>query len=262
MKQFLFFWMVLILVFAAAFSGCLTDGENPGIEGEMISGNPFTSEVFTIDDDIYAAAAIILTDPSNQTVLEENITVEHNGNMIYIDIPIWQTRASAGEEEYEIYRANISIGKKSDYDNKGNFSVSVNGQDENETRRFSVENETLYVYGAASIKSGQFELDGDEIIFRAGTIYFNSAEHLDYDGMIQSDGFDSENNYFIYLPAKTADYGRSVNDREGHAEFVVGNQKELEDGKYTVSINDYELTFEIQNHEMINDEQFDSVWCF
>ncbi|MDV0445293.1 hypothetical protein MmiAt1_08610 [Methanimicrococcus sp. At1] len=262
------FLIVLVIVFC----GCLgaddaddaddTDGGKLPEGGTIVLGESSGAGVFSNGDDLFVKTATILRDPENQTVLTENITVSQTGNTIFIRVPVYQI--GIPDSDYIVEHTDVSVGKISDFDDRGDFIVSVNDRPDDDyysSVRFSVEDGGLYRYEPAALESGQYELDGDDIVHVVVAVLFDSNSSVARDHIIQPEGFDENNSCTIYLPVKTGEGGHSVDDRRSTVRFVVGNQKELAEGEYTVSVNGNDLPFSIENHEMINELSYNTIWC-
>ncbi|WNY27896.1 hypothetical protein MmiEs2_00750 [Methanimicrococcus stummii] len=253
--------LILLTIFSA---GCLNGSD--GVcgtfpeDGIVVSGNSSVLSIFSKDGELFIETETILTDTKNQTLLKEDIAVNRDGNQIHLFIPVYQTEVF--DTKYKSERINISIGKISEFDDMGDFNVFINERGKNHTIRFSVEDGSLYRYISAAIESGEFRMDGDNIVHVVKAALFDSEASVDYSRIVQSEGFDEKNSYSIYLPVKIGEGGHYVDDWRTTVRFTVGNQKELSDGNYTVFVNGNDLSFHIENHIMLDEgASYSTVWC-
>ena len=258
--SFLFGFCLLIFLFAVVPSGCLdsADSNDDSIPHFITSANNIYSE----NGELFVETYTLLKDPKNQTFLKNEIKVNRTGNTVHLTLPVKEKKFTESDD-FGHERVNVSIGKISEYDSSGDFIVLVNENPSDiNSVRFSVEDENLYKYRPADLENGKFKLDGDEIIHIVTVALFDSTSSVDRSRISDPGKFDENNSYSIYLPVKTAEGGHSVTDRRSTVRFAIGNQKELPDGIYFVSVNDGDLSFEIQNQTLMNETEFETIWCF
>jgi|GEM_PF-3427463 len=242
---------------------CLSDRLNPADKNSQYFCSS-ADDVFTEGDELFVHVSTILRD-NHHTLLEDEIQVNRTGNTIRLTISVRAQRFVVGED-YAFEQTNVSIGKISEYDNSGDFIVLVNKKPkEMNSVRFSVEDGVLYKYAPAGLANGKFILDGDDIIHVVTVSLFNNASNVDYSRISDPGRFDENNFYSVSLPVKTKEGEKGekpVTERQSTVRFKVGNQKELPDGKYVVSVNGNDLSFEIQNQTMINEKEYETIWFF
>lgn len=243
--------VLAVAVLAVSFSGCLASGDDkPVVVDNPAAIQSITYYTFPVGgDNVTADILVQIQGTHSQSVDKENITVTIIGDKVYVNVPVVNS-GSVNTKDLGYVNVEVVLGTKDQFKD-GEYTVIVNGGTDKEfTSDIKFEDGQLYSYKPGSIGDVVVGTDGNNITVDASVVLGGSAETVDKENITTSGKFEN-GKYDIYIPTQIKDGITTLNLIYAQESFVVGQLDQLEDGTYTVSVNGVEVTFTVENGELV-----------
>ena len=244
--------ILAVAVLAVSFSGCLDGGNNPNVIEPIDKPAAIqTVTLYTINDNLVAQIIVQIHGTHSQSIDQDNMTSNVIGNNYYVNIPVIDSSA-LNTRDFGYETVEIILGKKSQFAD-GDYKIIVNANtDKMFTSDFKFNNGDLYFYRTAFIESVVVEVVDGKVIVKSTVALAGSAETVDEANISVVGTGTILNNYIgINIPTQVKDGFTTLDIRWRTIDTDIGRLSELVDGIYLVTVNGVEITFAIQNHQLI-----------
>ncbi|MDR2944713.1 MAG: hypothetical protein LBU81_06520 [Methanosarcinales archaeon] len=240
-------------VLAVGLSGCLSSGD----EKTVVIENPAaiqTVNYYTIpvgSDTVTADIMVIIQGTRSQSVDEKNITATLIDKEIYVNVPVVNS-SPVNTKDLGYVNVTVTLGTKDQFTDGGYKVIINNGTDKVFTSAIKFEDGQLYSFyqGARTIGGIVIGADGNNITATVNVSLSGSAESVDKENITTSGKFEN-GRYEISIPTQIRDGVSTLSMIYTQESFVIGQLDQLEDGTYTVSANGVEVTFTIENSQLV-----------
>ncbi|WNY24197.1 hypothetical protein MmiHf6_15270 [Methanimicrococcus hongohii] len=245
--------VLVIAVLAVSFSGCLASGDDkPVVIDNPAAIQTVTYYTYPIDGDTVTASILVqIQGTHSQSVDNDNITVTIIEDKIYVNVPVVNSSA-VNTKDLGYETVEVVLGTKDELKD-GEYTVVVNGGTDKEfTSDIKFVDGQLYYYKPGSIGDITIGADGNNLTVDITVILAGSAETVDKENITVSDKFE-DGKFEIYIPTQIKDGITTLNLIYAEESFVIGQLDQFEDGTYTVFVNGIEVTFTIENGEVVTE---------
>ncbi|MBZ3935938.1 hypothetical protein [Methanimicrococcus blatticola] len=255
--------LVLLLLLTAVLScvGCIESSSEKEEDTVMKCSKPFVNASISCsqNEDGEIICNVVYWIYDNYEIDEENATFNISGNTVQIHLPTVKYE-NYDDSCYRYFEATeINLGKKELFEEQGMYFVSLEGNP-NQIGKFIFENGSLYNFAPARVEAIQIVQDknmiktvvktltGDEQIFT-----------IDVENATYSDNFDENKTFTIQVSEKKLDYKELMTfiGVFSTQEFEIMPLDDLENGNYTIKVNDQEATFVVRNHNIVRIYNFE-----
>ncbi|WP_316557369.1 hypothetical protein [Methanimicrococcus hongohii] len=175
----------------------------------------------------------------------DSVTKTVSDDVVYIGLP-FDELSRPMNRQYTIDITNLT-----QYETGTFYTVLINEDEEIKSGFVFEENDTLKIY-PAGVESIIISSDGTNVLVSSwvstGT---RSAFSIDDEMIEESEKFDENQTYKIYIPAVQKNYEAITLEMALYEkQFSIGKLNEMEDGVYKVRVNGYEASFTVLDHEV------------
>jgi len=204
----------------------------------------------------------------NESLDLRGIKVIQFGNTINIYVPSVEPTTSQGKQIVD-----VKIGTVKKFSNGNNYAVSVNnGNDKKDEVFFRFESGTFTVFKPAHIRSVTVNTDGNTVVAVAEimvpdktnysvdgkNVTFQQMHDREFDvyipvkisGASQLKHSESTRQKVLYIPIKISSTSQTNTLKPIYHEVVIGNLSQFPNGRYEIDLNDFEVSFMIQNGQL------------
>ena len=242
---------VFLLLAAVLFSGCIGSDEPRKIPAEIGEVRVYDSNVVAMlpggdDGELTLYFGLDLSKPTNGYVFNHrDVNVRHDGNVIHVTVNLTNYYPYFDQPGYGLI---MSVGKKADYTDGEEYKVIINnGTNPIETVTFRYEGDFLVTYNMAPVEAIKIRQNGTKIEAVAeiskGYIF---PQMIDEENITfrQSEDFKETS---IYVPINDVNSSPTYIIHRFTKTYVIGDLNDLQDGSYSVQINNKDEIFEIRN---------------
>ncbi len=250
MKKILMIFAVLAVAFlAVAASGCLgSDDKEP--EKNVTAAPAQSVIIYTDGDNVMAQMTVMIMGTHSQSIDKDNITVNINGTKVDVFVPA-VTTSDVNTKDIGYEDVTVVLGKKSDFKAGTAYTVTVGGKtDSMKQYGFDIVDGTLYSYRPANIDNVTVSADGNNITATVVIAIGGGSNSIDKENITAATGYNTDNEFDIYIPLKTRDGPSTMEMKWGEEKFTVGQLDNMKDGTYTVNVNGYMVSFTIESGKL------------
>ncbi|MDV0445292.1 hypothetical protein MmiAt1_08600 [Methanimicrococcus sp. At1] len=240
-----------VAVLAVSFSGCLaSDDKAPETSANPAVIQSISYYTFPVNDgNVTAEILVQIQGTHSQSVDKDNITVTVDGDKIYVNVPVVNS-SPVNTKDLGFETVEVVLGAKDGFKD-GEYTVIVNAGTEKEfTSTIKFEDGELYFFRPGVIGDITVGNDGNNITVNADVVLGGSAETIDKENITTSGKFEN-GVYEISIPVQVQDGITTLNLIYVQESFVIGQLDQLEDGTYTVLVNGAEVSFTVENNQIV-----------
>lgn len=253
--------LLLLLVTVLSFGGCIEKVSSEEADDALMRcSKPYVNAGISCmqNEDGEIICNVVYWIYDNYEINDENATFKISGNTVQINLPA--VKCEDYESYYRYYEATeINLGKKELFEDQGMFFVSLEGND-GEIGKFIFENGELYNFAPARVEA--IRIVQDEETVKAVVVFLTGDEQvftIDVENATHSGAFDENNTYTLIIDEKKSDYKELMTfiGVFSTQEFEIMSVDDLENGNYTLKVNDREASFIVRNHNIIRIYNFE-----
>lgn len=254
---------ILLLLLAAVLvsSGCIEKASPENTDDVLMKcSKPYVNAGISCmqNEDGEIICSVVYWIYDNYEIDAENVTFKLSGNSVQISLPV--VKQDDYESSYRYYEATkVNLGKKELFEDQGMYSVSLTGNSE-QIGEFIFENGELYNFAPARVEAIRIVQDGQTI--KAAVEFLTGDEQvftIDVENATYSENFDENKTYTLSVSEKKLDYKDLMTfiGIFSTREFEILSVDDLENGNYTLKVNDQEASFVVRNHQLVRIYNFE-----
>ncbi len=253
--------LLLLLITVLSSGGCIEKAFSESADDELMKcSKPYVNAGIScrLNEDEEIICSVVYWIYDNYDIDDGNATFKISGNTVQINLPA--LKYEDYESCYRYYEATeVNLGKKDLFEDQGMYFVSLEENDK-EIGKFIFENGDLYNFAPARVEA--IRIVQDEETVKAVVVFLTGDEQvftIDVENATHSDAFDENNTYKVAIDEKKLDYKELMTfiGVFSTQEFEIMSVNNLENGNYTIKVNDREASFVVRNHNIVRIYNFE-----